>query len=75
MEIKQSFLQKSPEEWNEDPDYQEGRTRIKLLRVTNDTAFSGVRLFKEVNNLLTNNEEEKQFLLKGVEANLKAVPM
>ena len=75
MEIKQSFLQKSPEEWNEDPDYQEGRTRIKSLHMNNDKAFSRVMLFKEFNNLLINNEEEKQFLLQVVEANRKAIPV
>ena len=41
--------------------------------MTNDTAFNRVKLFKEFNNLLMNNEEEKQFLLQVMEANRKAI--
>ena len=44
------------------------------MRVVNDTAERGVKLFEEYNSLLTNDEEEKQFLLQVVEANRKAVP-
>jgi len=44
------------------------------LRVVNDTAERGVKLFEEYNSLLTNDEEEKQFILQVVEANRKAVP-
>ena len=33
------------------------------------TAERGVKLFEEYNSLLTNDEEEKQFILQVVEAN------
>ena len=42
--------------------------------MVNDTAETGVKLFEEFNQLITNNEEEKRFLLQVVEANRKAVP-
>ena len=44
------------------------------MRVVNDTAERGVKLFEEFNRLLTNDEEEKLFFLQVVEANQKAVP-
>ena len=45
------------------------------MRVVNDTAERGVKLFEEYNSLLTNDEEEKQFILQVVEANRKAAPL
>jgi len=47
---------------------------VQQLRVVNDTAERGVKLFVEFNQLITNDEEEKQFLLEVVEANRKAIP-
>ena len=44
------------------------------MRVVNDTDERGVKLFEEYNSLLTNDEEEKQFLLQVVEANRIGVP-
>ena len=44
------------------------------MRIVNDTAECGVKLFEKYNSLLTNDEEEKQFILQVVEANRKAVP-
>ena len=38
------------------------------------TAERGVKLFEDFNHLLTNNEEEKQFVLQAVEANRKSIP-
>lgn len=46
----------------------------KNLKVVNDIAERGVKLFEEFNKLLTNDEEEKQLLLQVVEANRKWVP-
>ena len=59
--------------WNDIEAYQKGKYRIKKLRVVNDTAVRAVKLFEEFNTLLTNDEEEKQFLLQVVEANRKVV--
>jgi hypothetical protein len=52
----------------------QGQERLKKLRVVNDTAERGVKLFEEYNTLLTNDETEKQLVLQIVEANRKAVP-
>jgi len=41
----------------------------------NDTTERGVKLFEEFNQIITNDEEEKQYLLRVMEANRKAVPI
>jgi hypothetical protein len=74
FDIRDSFLSNPPETWSENQDYLEGKEHILQLRVVNDTAERGVKLFEEFNRLITNDEEEKQFLLQVVEANRKAVP-
>ncbi|KAK0053447.1 hypothetical protein Bpfe_017145 [Biomphalaria pfeifferi] len=62
------------EQWNDNTDYQKGKQRINDLRVVNDTAERGVKLFEDYNRLLTKNEKEKQFILQVVEANRKVIP-
>lgn len=69
-----SFLVSVPQEWPANEQYRAGQSRLKLLRVVNDTAERAVKLFEEFITLLTNDEEEKQLLLQVVEANRKAVP-
>jgi len=68
-----SILSLPPGQWNDVETYQAAKCRIQHLRVVNDTAERGVKLFEEYNTLLTKDEEEKQFLLQVVEANRKAV--
>ena len=72
--IDQSFLAFPPDEWNGNEDFLRGKDRVRRLRVVNDTAERGVKLFEDFNKLITNDEEDKQFLLQVVEANRKAVP-
>lgn len=52
-------------------DYKKGKHCVKELRVLNDTAERGVQLFQEFKKLLTNDEDDKQFLLQVFEANIK----
>lgn len=73
LDIKDSFLQLPPETWGENNDYVQGKTCIKNLRVVNDTAERGVKLFEDYNNILSKNEEEKQFILHVVEQNRKII--
>jgi len=44
------------------------------MRVVNDTAERTLKLFELYNQLLTNDEEEKQLLLQVVKAHRKTVP-
>jgi len=76
LNISDSFLALPPQKWIENEDYKREREieSVQQLRVVNDTAERGVKLFVEFNQLITNDEEEKQFLLEVVEANRKAIP-
>lgn len=73
LDIKDSFLQLPPETWSDNVDYLHGKSCVKNLRVVNDTAERGVKLFEDYNTILTKNEEEKQFLLHIVEQNRKII--
>lgn len=74
LNIKVSFLQLPIEIWRENCDYVQGKQKVHGLRVVNDTAERGVKLFEEFNRLLTKNEEEKQIILQIVEHNRKCIP-
>ncbi|KAK0045546.1 hypothetical protein Bpfe_025032 [Biomphalaria pfeifferi] len=74
LQIGHSLLVLPPEQWNDNTDYQKGKQRINDLRLVNDTAERGVKLFEDYNRLLTKNEKEKQFILQVVEANRKVIP-
>lgn len=74
LKINSIFLTTHPNEWNSNEHYISGKKITKNLKVVNDIAERGVKLFEEFNKLLTNDEEEKQLLLQVVEANRKWVP-
>lgn len=74
LNIDPAFLQKHPSDWEKDPKFAAGKTTVKHLKVVNDIAERGVKLFQDFNKLMTNDEEEKQLLLQVVEANRKRVP-
>ena len=74
LKIGKSFLEIEPTAWNDNADFKCGLERVQTLKVVNDTAERGVKLFEEFNQLITKDEEEKQFLLQVVESNRKAVP-
>lgn len=74
LAINTSFLTNHPNEWTNDLEYIKGQNIISNLKVVNDLAERGVKLFEEFNKLLTNDEGEKQVLLQVIEANRKMVP-
>ncbi|GBP87160.1 hypothetical protein EVAR_62629_1 [Eumeta japonica] len=73
LDIKDSFLELPTDTWNDNDDYLQGKNCVKKLRVVNDTAERGVKLFEDYNTILTKNEDKKQFLLHVVEENRKIV--
>lgn len=72
--ISHAFLQKNPEDWTTDEDYIRNRELLKKMRVVNDVAERGVALIQEYNEILTKDEEQKQFLLQIVEDHRKRFP-
>jgi len=47
---------------------------VESLKVVNDIAERGVSLISSVNSVLTNQEEQKQFLLQAVEKHRHLYP-
>ena len=60
------FLEADPGTWLENTDYKTAVSIIMVQKVVNDTAERGVALMQEYNELLTRNEEDKQFVLQVV---------
>lgn len=68
------FLTLNPENWNNNKSYNDFLQVFKDIKVVNDVAERGVALIEEFNNLLTKNEEQKQFLLQVVKYHRKQYP-
>lgn len=73
LKISTSFFSLPPEYWSTNADYIAGKQIVLNLKVINDTAERGIKLFDEYNKVLTNNEEEKQLVLQIIEANRKSL--
>lgn len=61
------FLQEHPNTWDTNDGYIQAQTKARQLKVVNDAAERGVALCQSFNAVLTNQEEQKQFLLQIVE--------
>lgn len=72
--IDSAFLEKNPEQWVDDIQYQKGVNIVQKLKVVNDTAERGVKVMQDFNNLLTYNEEQKQYVLQVVSECRKLYP-
>ncbi|KAK0062096.1 hypothetical protein Bpfe_008589 [Biomphalaria pfeifferi] len=55
------------ETWKENDDYQEAFRIVQGLKVVNDCAERGVKLIQEYNSILTNYDQQKQYLLQLVQ--------
>lgn len=64
--IDEGFLKKDPSVWSEDENYGKGLKIVKQLKVINDVAERGVRLFSDYNEILSRNEQQKQCILQIV---------
>lgn len=74
LEESRSFLSKDPEAWEAEASYQKLCQRVKMLKVVNDGAESGIALIEKYNQSLTKNEEQKQFLLRFVQNHRQKFP-
>jgi hypothetical protein len=74
LNISQNFLLHDPNLWNSNDEYVTAQTKLKKLKVVNDAAERGVALIQSFNSVLTNQEEQKQFLLQVVESHRQKFP-
>lgn len=66
MQIEMDFLQQNPSAWQSSEDYINGCHKVKQLKVVNDATERGVSLIENFNSVITNQEEQKQYLLQVV---------
>lgn len=64
--IQTDFLLEDPKIWHANPQYQKGLKIVQSLKVVNDTAERGVKLMSDFNDLITREEDQKQFVLQVV---------
>lgn len=72
--IVQDFLKTDSSVWGQNENYANGLKIVKQLKVVNDVAERGVRLFTDYNEILTRNEEQKQCILQIVSEYRKSHP-
>jgi len=66
LRISVDFLDYDPEMWTDRDDYNEGIDVIHKLQITNDHAERGVALVQELNQHITYDEYQFQFLLQVI---------
>lgn len=64
--IETEFLDFDPSTWTIRDDYNEGYDFCRNLLVVNDIAERGVKLITDFNQILSDGEEDKQYLLQVV---------
>ena len=64
--ISRDFLELDVETWANNDDYLEGLRIVNNLQVINDVAERGVKLTQEYINILTIQEDQKQYLIQVV---------
>ena len=74
LDISTDFLQTDPTTWESNDKFTRGRLRIKHLKVVNDAAERGVALIQAFNGVLTNQEDQQQFLLQVIEKHREYIP-
>lgn len=62
LKLSSDFLNLSPTEWPNDPNYLSCLSIFKNIKVVNDIAERGVALVEEFNQFATKDEEQKQYL-------------
>ena len=74
MCLEKGFLSNDPEQWIGDASYEDFRTVVSALCVTNDVAEHAVGLMKDFNKSLAQSEEQKPHTLQVVEQNRQRNP-
>ena len=68
------WLNNSVSSWEDDEDFQKIRTIIVNCKVVNDAAERGVKLIQDFFHSITNDEEQRQYLLQVIEQNRSLIP-
>jgi len=71
MGVDTAFLEADPDDWEREVSFREGLAVINKVKVVNDVAERAVALITELNQILTKDKEQKQYLLQAVAENRK----
>ena len=63
-----NFLDEDIEKWEQNEEFIAIKTQANNMKVVNDVAERGVALMEEYYNLITNDEQQKQYVLQVVSA-------
>jgi len=74
FDVNMDFLEKDPTEWEDDPIFQSSLKLVSGISVINDFAERTVALIQDYNQLLTKDEQQRQFLLQVVEWHRRHFP-
>lgn len=74
LKLNTQFLNQPPANWNSCSDYKKAKEVVKSLQVVNDAAERGIALISTFNDILTNKEDQKQYLLQLVEKHRNDFP-
>lgn len=72
--LSSNFLSLDPLMWEENDEYKAAFEFCRNLQVVNDNAERGVKFMKNYNRILTNDEEQRQFIMQIVETYKKKFP-
>jgi len=75
MQIETDFLEQDPGKWDSNEHNIISRNRVQHLKVVDDAAECGVSLIQNFNSVITNKEEQKQYLLQVVESHSQRFPV
>lgn len=75
QEEAESFLSKPPAMWHSNDSYLAMKKKADLLRVVNDCAERGIALIQCYDNTLTQDENQKQYLLQIVHKHRSKIPV
>lgn len=64
-------MESDPTLWESDPDYINNKEIATSIKVINDIAERAVKLMTDYNGLLTNDEEQRQYVLRCVQDHRK----
>ncbi|KAG7166425.1 hypothetical protein Hamer_G005524 [Homarus americanus] len=73
-ERAQLFLSKDPKTWKDDEVFITMRDRAINMKVVNDSAERAIALIERYNESITQNEDQKQYLLQVVATHRKKLP-
>ena len=74
LKVGYEWLQKNVELWKDDPDFQTLENFVRTVKTTNDTAERAVKLITDYAQILTKDENMRQWILQAVDENRKKFP-